>query len=110
MVEKTNSLFNGGSGTVEGVEEIDGAFTHCSVLEKIPLPSSCTTIGDYAFSNCTNLQSVTLGKNLTSIGDFAFSNCTLLAEVINRSTLNIVAGESTYGKVALYAESVIKQK
>ena len=24
--------------------------------------------------------------------------------------LNIVAGESTYGKVALYAESVIKQK
>ena len=86
------------------------AFYNCRSLTQVIVPDSVQTISKYAFSNCTNLQSITLGKNLTGIGDFAFSNCTLLAEVINRSTLNIVAGESTYGKVALYAESVIKQK
>ena len=42
---------------------------------------SVTTIGDYAFSDCTGLTSVTIPSSVTSIGKSAFSGCTGLTRV-----------------------------
>ena len=60
------------------------AFTDCSSLEAIEIPSSVTSIDSHAFYNCYKLQTVTFSENsqLQSIGDYAFSNCSKLATVI----------------------------
>ena len=65
-----------------------------------------TEIGWIAFFECSNLTSITIPDSVTSIGDYAFSGCYRLVEVINHSSLNIIAGASNYGEVALYAKEV----
>ena len=61
-----------------------------------------------AFYYCTSLTSVVIGDGVTSIGDRAFNVCPKLVEVINNSSLNIVAGSSDYGYVGYYAKEVHK--
>ena len=82
------------------------AFSECTRLVSIELPNSVTSIGKDAFKYCTSLTSVTLGNSVTSIGEDAFSNCYNLVEVINKSSLNVKKGSSSYGKVAYYALNV----
>ena len=45
-----------------------------------------TNIGAYAFSDCTNLNSVTIPTKVTKIGDDAFKNCTNLTDVYYAGT------------------------
>ena len=75
------------------VTNIDNkAFSECSSLTNITIPSSVTNIGDYAFSNCNQLQSVKFEPNseLESIGEHAFSSCSSLTNItIPSSVTNI---------------------
>ena len=52
-------------------------------IEKIILPSTLTTIGQYAFYDCTSLQTVTFekGSKLKTIGSDVFLNCTSLTMI-----------------------------
>ena len=84
----------------------DNAFKWCTSLVSIELPNSVTSIGKDAFKCCYSLTSVTLENSVTSIGEDAFSNCYNLVEVINKSSLNVKKGSSSYGKVAYYALNV----
>ena len=47
-----------------------------------------------------------IGKDVTFIGGSAFALCYTLAEVINKSSLEIAAGSSNYGSVAVNAIEV----
>ncbi|MBQ9693488.1 MAG: leucine-rich repeat protein, partial [Kiritimatiellae bacterium] len=53
----------------------ESAFSGCSGLTSVTIPSSVTSIGDYAFSGCSGLTSVTIPSSVTSIGERAFSGC-----------------------------------
>ena len=67
-----------------GVTEIDNsAFNNCTSLTSIEIPSRVTSIGSSAFFYCSSLTSVTFGENsqLTSIGERAFSGCSSLTSV-----------------------------
>ena len=57
------------------------AFSGCTVLIGIDLPSGVKTIGNYAFQNCKAIASVDFPSSLTSIGQYAYSGCTALAGV-----------------------------
>ena len=70
------------------------------------IPDSVTSIGWGAFYDCTSLASITIPDSVTSIGNYAFGGCYSLIEVINNTSLNIVAGSSNYGYVGYYAKYI----
>lgn len=53
------------------------AFSNCSALKHITLPSDLKTIEQYAFANCNNLHSVDFPPLLERIGSYAFQDCAL---------------------------------
>ncbi len=84
----------------------EGAFSHCGNLQSITLGKGLTSIGEYAFYECPKLFSITIPENVTVIGDRAFDYCYNLVEVINKSSLEITAGNDGYGQIAKLAMEV----
>ena len=66
------------------------AFSNCSGLTRLFLPSTITSIGHFAFENCSGLTSMTLPPSLTSIGGNVFYGCSRLASLTVPSTLSSV--------------------
>ena len=62
------------------------AFSDCSTLTSISIPSSVTSIGGYAFSGCTSLASISIPSSVTSIGGYAFSHCSSLTDIYYSGT------------------------
>ena len=58
-----------------------GAFSGCSGLTSINIPSSVTSIGSNAFSWCSGLTSINIPNSVTSIGEWAFSKCSGLTSI-----------------------------
>ena len=51
------------------------AFSNCSSLTSVTIPSSITVIGNGAFSGCSSLSSITIPASVTSIGTTVFNRC-----------------------------------
>lgn len=72
----------------------DYAFSGCSGLTSLTLPSSVTSIGRGAFHGCWKLTSLTIPSGVTSIGNYAFYGCSGLTSLI------IPSGVTSIGKWA----------
>lgn len=59
----------------------ENAFEGSTLIGRVILPDTVTTIGDYAFSKCTKLKEVYLPDSLTLIGESAFAGDTSLQEI-----------------------------
>ncbi|MCR5131140.1 MAG: leucine-rich repeat protein [Prevotella sp.] len=68
----------------------ESAFSGCSNLTSVSLPSTITTIGGNAFAYCTSLTDITIPEGVTTVGEFAFWNCTALTSVSLPSTLTVI--------------------
>ena len=77
----------GGTG-LKSIE--DAAFSGCTGLTSIELPSSLTSIGFSAFNGCTGLTSIELPSSLKSIVDTTFDGCTGL------TSITVASGNTTY--------------
>lgn len=64
-----------------GISIGDYAFSKCSSLASITIPTGVTSIKSYAFSNCNSLANITIPNSVTSIGSNAFSACSSLANI-----------------------------
>ena len=92
--------FSGCSGLTRiilpsGVTSIgEGAFESCSGLTSITLPSGVTSIGKCAFRGCSGLTSITLPSGVTSIGWYAFYECNGLTSITLPSGLTSIDGHA----------------
>ena len=67
------------------------AFSFCSDLTSVTIPSSVTTIGNNAFFFCTNLTSINIPSSVTTIGSGIFAVCSSLTNI------NIPSSVATIG-------------
>lgn len=70
-------MFSGNSLTTIG----EAAFSNCSKLTSITLPSEVNSIGSNAFKNCTELATITIPSNVSKINSFTFMGCTKLSSI-----------------------------
>ena len=84
----------------------DSAFSWCDSLSKIVIPSSVTSIGDEAFYDCDSLSEIVIPSNVTSIGDKAFYDCDSLSEIVIPSSVTCI-GDSAFSSCYSLSEIVI---
>ena len=84
------------------------SFSECNELTEVDLSNciSLTSIGDQAFSFCSELTCIILPSSLISIEGAAFQGCYALAEVYNYSRLTISKGSTSNGSAGYYAKIV----
>jgi hypothetical protein len=70
----------------------ESAFTECSSLASILIPSSLEMLGNECFSGCESLSMVTFesGSQLSSIGEYAFHFCPSLSSICCPSSLQTI--------------------
>ena len=85
------------SGKTYSVTSIGrSAFSNCTGLTSITIPSSVTWIDDYAFSGCSGLTSINIPNSVTSIREGAFYGCSGL------TSINIPDGITSIGMFAFW--------
>ena len=86
------------SGTNYRVTSIgDDAFSYCTGLSSITIPSSVTSIGSWAFLRCSGLTSLTIPNSVTSIGYKAFYRCTGLTSITIPSSVTSIGNYAFWG-------------
>lgn len=91
-----DSAFSGCSGltsvtipsTVTDIS--NSAFSECSGLTSVTIPSSVGSIGNYAYYRCTGLTAIDIPFGVTSIGTGAFSACSALSRATIPSTVQFI--------------------
>ena len=73
------------------------AFSGCSGLTSLTIPSSVTEIGSYAFEDCSGLTSLTIPSSVTEIGWYAFSGCSGLTSLTIPSSVTEIGRETFMG-------------
>ena len=115
-VERGNIYFNKATGTITDCDEsvtkaiipaeIDGvavtsidryAFSGCTRLKSVTIPTSVTSIGYNAFGGCTSLASINIPTSVTSIGDSVFYGCTSLASIDIPNSVTSIGFSAFYG-------------
>ena len=82
----------------------DFAFSSCSSLTGVTLPSSLTSIGDDAFYD-TELTNVTIPNSVTTLGSYAFNSWSLTNAVIG-SGVTSIGSDAFYYCIRLLAITV----
>ena len=104
---KAPGELSGAYSVKEGTRIIcDLAFSFCSSLSEIVIPSSVTSIGDSAFSGCYSLSEIVIPSSVTNIGDWAFSGCDSLSEIVIPSSVTSI-GDHAFSGCASLSEIVI---
>lgn len=70
----------------------ESAFYGCSLLPKLTIPSSVTTIEDEGFERCTNLRELYIKEGIRKIGTLAFSGSKISTITIPNSIITIGGG------------------
>jgi hypothetical protein len=58
-----------------------GTFSGCKAVEKIIIPTSVVSIGNYCFENCSNLKEIVIPSTVTKIKESIFEGCYSLTKI-----------------------------
>ena len=86
------------------------ACSQCTGLLSVAIPNSVTTIGDNAFMGCSGLTSIALPDAVTMVGVGTFQGCSSLASVTfgpSVTTIGNVAFEGCSSLTALYIPNAV---
>ena len=72
----------------------DNAFSGCSSLTSLTLPSCVTSIGGHAFEKCSGLTSLTIPSGVTTIDYYAFADCRGLTSLTLPSSVTSIGGHA----------------
>ena len=75
-------------------------------FEKVNIPNTITTIGDFAFGVCEYLKSITIPDSVTYIGEFAFINCVSLSTITIGNKVNYIGAEAFSACVSLTSVTI----
>jgi hypothetical protein len=75
------------------------AFSGCSSLIAVDIPSNATSIGDGAFQSCSKMDSVSIGANVASIGASAFDGCSKLSKITTYRLTPATLGSNVFNGV-----------
>ena len=90
------------SVTMSSVTSIGGgAFSGCTSLSGVNIPSTVTEIGDSAFSGCTSLTSVDIPSSVTDIAHRVFAGCS------NLSTVNMYSIHPPHVGIDVFKQGII---
>lgn len=90
-----------------GIESIPAYyFAGCSSLKQAPLPSGVTDISAYAFSDCKALTTVSLPLGVTLLREGVFQNCTGLKSFTITSKITDIQTKAFYGCAGLTSITV----
>ena len=102
-------VLSGAYSVKEGTRIIcDSAFSFCSSLSEIVIPSSVASIGDSAFSWCDSLSKIVIPSSVTCIGDEAFYDCDSLSEIVIPSSVTCIGDRAFNGCFSLKYISIPK--
>jgi len=79
-------------GIMNAAELPSHIFDGMTSLQKVSIPSSVTTFGNYCFKDCTALTAVDNLGSLTSLGSYTFYKCTALEHFTIPSTVTSLVG------------------
>ena len=90
------------SVTFNSVSSIGGgAFSGCTSLSGVNIPSTVTVIGDEAFSGCTSFTSVDIPSSVTEIAHRVFAGCS------NLSTVNMYSIHPPHVGIGVFTQGTI---
>lgn len=73
------------------------AFSGCTGLERVDIPSTVTTIEDYCFEKCSSLTKVILSEGNVSIGRYAFQSDYSLTSFEFPASIKTIGHHCLYG-------------
>ena len=82
------------------------AFSDCTALVAVNIPSTVKTVGTAAFLGCSSLARVKAAEGVEIIGSQAFQNCTALKQVIMPASVVSIGSLAFSGSENLYAKGV----
>ena len=86
----------------------DFAFSGCSSLTSIAIPSSVTAIGYMTFCYCSSLTSIVIPEGVTEIGGGAFADCTSLTSVVIPSSVTEI-GKNVFSGCASLTSIIVEE-
>ena len=83
--------------TVNSLNDSDGIFRGCTSLTDVNLEdTSVTSIGKAMFWGCTSLTEIAIPSTVTVIKDYAFMGCTALASIVIPSSVTGTLGAQAF--------------
>ncbi len=82
----------------------DYAFSGCTGLSEIAIPSTVKEVGDHAFYKCINLKEIVIGNDVAVLKTSSFSRCDGLERLVLPDSLENVEKNVFYGLTFLSPE------